>query len=219
MPIVSYLTVYKRALAELKDPQIKVLLNKDKLLFCEVMYNFLENAIPLFTNPFPVVKRLKKRQVPDLYEESLVADGFNDTFKLQWEPLPDMDFGNAIFQFSVDKEIVNGKYDADNNTVILDITPFEYQVIDVKIYSIGGFDIDLFEEEIYILSQWVVVCWAEYINNNKLDIDRLLGDADFKLTSNAPTTNAKTNWYYSARENASKRMEKYAWDAQMQRLY
>ena len=58
-----------------------------------------------------------------------------------------------------------------------------------------------------------MVCWAEYVENNKLDIDRLLGDTDFSLTSNSTTTQAKTSWYVVNRETASKRMNKYAWDS------
>ena len=64
-----------------------------------------------------------------------------------------------------------------------------------------------------------MVCWSEYVNNNRLDIDRLLGDGDFKLPSNATTTNAKVNWFLVNRERVTKHMSKYAWAAAIKKVY
>lgn len=56
-----------------------------------------------------------------------------------------------------------------------------------------------------------MACWSEYIMNDKLDIIRLLGDTDFKLTANGTTTTSKFNWNIVNRETVTKRMNHYAW--------
>lgn len=60
----SYFTIYKRAITEFKDPTLKNLLDNDTVMFSQVMYNFLENAISLFTNPIPAQKRVNDRVPP-----------------------------------------------------------------------------------------------------------------------------------------------------------
>lgn len=212
----SYFVVYKKVLSELKDPHLKAVLDYDEISFCEIMYNFLLNAIPLFSDPFFVIKRLKDRTEPNISSVSYISDGMISDYKLPYV-IPEDDVDNYLIRCKVDGE--NVKYTYTTETITLEVTPFEYSKIDIDVYFVGEWNIPLYEEETYILSQWVVVCWAEYTNNNKLDIDRLLGDTDFKLTSNSSTTTAKTAWYNSVRENASKRMNKFAWDARRLGLY
>lgn len=81
-----YLAVYTRAITELKDPHIKALFNNDEVLFNQVMYNFLENAISLFTNPIKVVTRLQKRKDPYILSSFFTGDGVTNEFKLTEKP-------------------------------------------------------------------------------------------------------------------------------------
>lgn len=214
----SFLEIYNMAIAELKDPQLKATLAQNQVMFCKVMYNFFVNAISLFTNPLAVADRLSKRDEPIYHSDTFTGDGNTVTFT--FSVLPDADkIDNVVYCYEVGDEYVAGDYDQTTGTVKFQQPP-DYDVpVVIGWYYVGQFDIQLLEKEKYILSEWVMVCWSEYVNNNRLDIDRLLGDGDFKLPSNATTTNAKVNWFVVNRETVTKHMSKYAWDAAIKKVY
>lgn len=214
----SFLEIYNMAIAELKDPQLKATLAQNPVMFCKVMYNFFVNAISLFTNPLAVADRLSKRDEPIYHSDTFTGDGNTATFT--FSVLPEADkIDNVVYCYEVGNEYVHGDYDQTTGTVTFQQPPdYGVQVV-ISWYYVGQFDIQLLEKEKYILSEWVMVCWSEYVNNNRLDIDRLLGDGDFKLPSNATTTNAKVNWFVVNRETVTKHMSKYAWDAAIKKVY
>ena len=214
----SFLEIYNMAIAELKDPQLKATLAQNPIMFCKVMYNFFVNAVSLFTNPLAVADRLSKRDEPIYHSDTFTGDGNTVTFT--FSVLPDADkIDNVVYCYEAGDEYVSGDYDQTTGTVTFQQPPDYGVPVVIGWYYIGQFDIQLLEKEKYILSEWVMVCWSEYINNNRLDIDRLLGDGDFKLPSNATTTNAKVNWFVVNRETVTKHMSKYAWDAAIKKVY
>ena len=214
----SFLEIYNMAIAELKDPQLKATLAQNPIMFCKVMYNFFVNAISLFTNPLAVADRLSKRDEPIYHSDIFTGDGNAVTFT--FSVLPDADkIDNVVYCYEAGDEYVSGDYDQTTGTVTFQQPPDYGVPVVIGWYYIGQFDIQLLEKEKYILSEWVMVCWSEYVNNNRLDIDRLLGDGDFKLPSNATTTNAKVNWFVVNRETVTKHMSKYAWDAAIKKVY
>ena len=214
----SFLEIYNMAIAELKDPQLKATLAQNPIMFCKVMYNFFVNAISLFTNPLAVADRLSKRDGPVYHSDTFTGDGNAVTFT--FSVLPDADkIDNVVYCYEAGDEYVSGDYDQTTGTVTFQQPPDYGVPVVIGWYYIGQFDIQLLEKEKYILSEWVMVCWSEYVNNNRLDIDRLLGDGDFKLPSNATTTNAKVNWFVVNRETVTKHMSKYAWDAAIKKVY
>ena len=214
----SFLEIYNMAIAELKDPQLKATLAQNPIMFCKVMYNFFVNAISLFTNPLAVADRLSKRDEPVYHSDTFTGDGNAVTFT--FSVLPDADkIDNVVYCYEAGDEYVSGDYDQTTGTVTFQQPPDYGVPVVIGWYYIGQFDIQLLEKEKYILSEWVMVCWSEYVNNNRLDIDRLLGDGDFKLPSNATTTNARVNWFVVNRETVTKHMSKYAWDAAIKKVY
>ena len=214
----SFLEIYNMAIAELKDPQLKATLAQNPVMFCKVMYNFFVNAISLFTNPLAVADRLSKRDEPIYHSDTFTGDGNTTTFT--FSVLPEADkIDNVVYCYEAGDEYVSGDYDQTTGTVAFQQPPDYGVPVVIGWYYIGQFDIQLLEKEKYILSEWVMVCWSEYVNNNRLDIDRLLGDGDFKLPSNATTTNAKVNWFVVNRETVTKHMSKYAWDAAIKKVY
>lgn len=214
----SFLEIYNMAIAELKDPQLKATLAQNPVMFCKVMYNFFVNAISLFTNPLAVADRLSKRDEPIYHSDTFTGDGNAVTFT--FSVLPDADkIDNVVYCYEAGDEYVSGDYDQTTGTVTFQQPPDYGVPVVIGWYYVGQFDIQLLEKEKYILSEWVMVCWSEYVNNNRLDIDRLLGDGDFKLPSNATTTNAKVNWFVVNRETVTKHMSKYAWDAAIKKVY
>ena len=214
----SFLEIYNMAIAELKDPQLKATLAQNPVMFCKVMYNFFVNAISLFTNPLAVADRLSKRDEPVYHSDTFTGDGNAVTFT--FSVLPDADkIDNVVYYYEAGDEYVSGDYDQTTGTVTFQQPPDYGVPVVIGWYYIGQFDIQLLEKEKYILSEWVMVCWSEYVNNNRLDIDRLLGDGDFKLPSNATTTNAKENWFVVNREKVTKQMSKDDWDEAIKKVY
>lgn len=215
-----FFDVYKRAVTEFKDPTLKKLLDSKTILFCETMYNFLENAIELFTNPAMARKRVRDFQSPEDYNTQYISDGASTIITLLESP-PEELVPYSIVE-AINKTtgiVVDGVYDPIANTfTILEPLPIN-EVLNIEIYYIGNWNLKLIGEEEYITSQFIVSCWSEYINNDKLDIIRLLGDTDFKLTSNSSTTTSKTKWNIVNREVATKRMSKFAWDAKSLGVY
>ena len=231
----SYFTVYKRAITEFKDPTLKNLLENDTVMFSQVMYNFLENAISLFTNPIPAQKRVNDRVPPKFYSQTFIGDGSNKQFTLTDAPDASL-IDDCLFEYTVDgnkvkgvytdvaggevgKAIVGKSHTKGIPTVMLDPAPFDGAEVIVNIYYVGNWNVNLYPMEEYILSEFIMAAWSEYIQNDKLDIVRLLGDTDFKLTSVSSATTSKSSWYIVNRETVTKRMTKYAWDAAIQRLY
>ena len=214
----SFFEVYKRAITEFKDPTLKALLENNTILFSETMHNFLLNAISLFTNPLKAAQRIHDVTEPYTLTNTFVGDGAIDTFVLSEYPSDEV-IDDCIFEYRVDGELVNAEYIKDDNSAKFSEIPPESSNISILVYYIGKWNVTLYDEEAYILSQFIVACWSEFINNDKLDIIRLLGDTDFKLSSNATTTQAKTHWNIVNREVVDKRMNKYAWDCVSSRRY
>lgn len=213
-----FLEIYNMAIAELKDPQLKATLTQNPIMFCKVMYNFFVNAISLFTNPLAVTERLSKRDEPEYHSDVFSGDGETSTFTFSVLP-PSDKLDNVVCCYEDGNEYVDCQYDTETGIVTFPTVPQNGVRVVIAWYYTGQFDIELFDKEKYILSEWVMVCWSEYVNNNRLDIDRLLGDNDFKLPSNATTTNAKVNWFIVNRETVTKHMSKYAWDAAIKKVY
>lgn len=214
----SYLDVYTRAITEFQDPQLKALYKNDIILFTQVMGNFMLNAVSLFSRPAKVRKRLSKNKSPYKLTEVFSGDGCKKVFYLK-SILNKNDTQHMIFSINVNDKKYEVEYDSSNNCIILPFTPSLGEEFILSIYYVGAFEAELYPEEVYILAQWLMVCWSEYVNNNRMDIDRLLGDTDFKLPSNSTTTTAKTNWYIVNRETATKRMMNYAWECEKDGRY
>lgn len=214
----SFLEIYNMALGKFIDPDIKYLFNNDEVMFNQVMYNFLENAIPLFKNPIGAAKRLVERENPYYINEKFIGDDFRDMFIFS-KPIKKRYKNSYIYRFLVNDNYVSGKYDEMTNSVILDVVPKSNDLVNITLYYPGAFKETLYLDEVVVLAQFLSACWAENVMNDKLDIMRILGDTDFKLTSNAGTTTAKSSWFNVDRELADKRMNSYAWNAKMRRIY
>ncbi len=207
----SYFTAYERAVTEFKDPTLKKMLLENTILFNETMYNYLENAIELFTNPKEARKRISDRKTPQYFENEFISDGVKTEFVLLNFP-DDLLVENCIFEAICNNQVLIGSYDINTHTYKISEPQLVGSEIFINVYYIGEWNVTLYPEELYIVSQFVMACWSEYVSNDKLDIMRLLGDTDFKLTSNAPTTQAKVAWNIVNRETVVKRMNKFAWD-------
>lgn len=214
----SFIEIYTMAIAEIQDPNFKMLFDSNVLLFTKAMSNFMDNAIASFSRPIGVRKRLAVANQPyDLYWE-FVGDGVSKEFALS-PPPSQSDLWNIVFRYKVDGVQVLAEYDELLSEVVFQEEPASGARVVVECGFVGNFSHELYLEEKSLLAQWLMVCWSEYIQNNRLDIDRLLNDTEFKLTSSASSTQAKTAWFIVNRETVEKKMLQYAWEAKITGIY
>lgn len=214
----SFIEIYTMAISEIQDPNFKMLFESNVLLFTRAMSNFMDNAIASFSRPIGVRKRLAVANQPyDLHWE-FIGDGVTKEFVL-FPPPSQSDLWNIVFRCKVDGKQVPVEYDEQLSAVVFQEEPEDGSKVVVECGFVGNFVHELYLEEKSLLAQWVMVCWSEYIRNNRLDIDRLLNDTEFKLTSSASSTQSKTVWFIVNRETVEKKMLQYAWEAKITGIY
>lgn len=203
-----YTNIYTRAISELEDPAISSAYVTSPLSFFKIMYNYFNNAIPLFTIPKSVQLKLIDATKPSGKTELFSGNGIITVFPLTSTPTV-----NAYFNYLVNGVSVIGTYNTVGNSVtITPAPPIGTEDVSIEWYDTGNFNQTLLAREERILSFLLVQCWSEKEKNFLLDIRRLLSDTDFKLSAESTTMREKGNWYNSIRENAESEMKKYSWD-------
>jgi len=209
-----YSKIYTRAINLLEDPRITSAFESNPIDFFGIMYGYLDNAIPLFITPQAMQSKLSDRTLPTGQIELFNGDGINNVFHLSTTPTT-----GALFNFMVANVEVIGSYDSlTNNVTLVNIPPIGVENVSIEWYTDGQFNLTLIDRQELILAMLVVQCWSEKERNFLLDIRRLLGDTDFKLISEANSTNSKNNWFANVREHAETEMKKYSWDIYQENL-
>lgn len=214
---INFSEIYTRAISLIDDPFITKAYNSSPINFYKIMYSYFQDAIPRFNNPMIVASRLSNRTNPDGYVEVFDGNGIDDTFVLSTTPKTD-----SVYQFKIGDVYVEGTYNAIDNSVT-----FPYPIISnscgsFEWYWCGEFNdefLNICNSNLYlylidmiksILSELLILNWAEKEKNFLLDIRRLLNDTDFKLNDSAASNRSKTNWYDSMREASEKHMNQLA---------
>jgi len=200
--------IYTRAINEFDDYRINTAYSNNYISFFKIMYNYLDNAIPLFNIPKIMINKLLDRVKPIDTIELFDGDGHETNFVLT--SIPTLD---AYFYYIIDNITVDGTYDSLTNSITLNtVAPLGTENITIEWYDSGSFNETLSEREERILSYLLVQNWGEKEKNFLLDIRRLLNDTDFKLSAESTNMREKGNWYHSMREHAVKDMKQYSWD-------
>lgn len=201
-----FTNIYSRAINEFNDPFITSTYG-NTITFFQTMFGYLNNCIPEFIIPEIIIPKLQDITSPSGQTELFNGDGINTNFILTTIPVT-----GSYFVYTVSGVVVTGTYNSGTNSVILDIAPaIGTNNVSIQWYYPGQFNQTLISREERILSMLWVVNWAEKEKNHLLDIRRLLNDTDFRLTAEAPTMNAKGNWYITMREEATAAMKQYSW--------
>lgn len=208
----SYTDIYAKSIAEIGDPSIDREFATKEVEFCKTMYNFLDNAIPMFITPTIQISRLSDRTEPQDVIELFNGTGSTSVFTLSSTPT-----STSLFLYMVGDVVVDGTYNSGTNQVTLSSNPIAgTENVWIEWYDPGQFNQTLNYQEKAILAQFLVCCWAEKEKNFLLDIRRLLNDDDFKLNAEGNNMQAKGNWFYSMREKAEKSMNAYSWQQYVQ---
>lgn len=203
----NFIEIYDSAINEIDDPNITNAYKSSAISFFKIMYNYLNNAIPLFNNPLSMYSKLIDISVPQGETEIFVGDGITQIFNISSTPLSD-----SIFEYKINDLTLEGTYNSIDNTIkFSEPIPLDSEGT-FDWYYTGQFNTDIDIRAKRILSKLLVVCWAEKEKNFLLDIRRLLNDTDFKLHDASASTKAKVGWYGDMREESEKLMNAYAWE-------
>ena len=151
--------IYTRAINEFDDYRINTVYSNNYISFFKIMYNYLNNAIPLFNIPKIMTNKLSDKVNPIDIIELFSGDGQETNFVLTSTPTLD-----AYFYYIIDDVPTNGVYDSLTNSVTLhSIAPLGTENITIEWYDSGYFNETLSEREERILSYLLVQNWAEKV--------------------------------------------------------
>ena len=204
----SFIQIYTEAINKLEDPRITKKFQESIIDFCGIMYNFLIDAIPNFTTPSFVVDKLKDITEPKNYTQQYTCNGSENVFIINY-PINN----DGILEINVDgNDKIGFSISYNTSSIVLDMPPQQNSILTINYYEDGFFNTSLNNEEIGILSDILIYCWATKEENYLLDIRRLLQDTDFKLHNAAQSISGKIGWINNLRETWQKRMNNYAWN-------
>lgn len=204
----SFITIYTQAINKIEDPRLTKKFEESIIGFCNIMYNFLVDAIPNFTTPSFITSKLSDITNPVYYEQQETCNGVDVVFIIKY-PIND----TGIIEVDIDgNNKVGFTVNYQTSSIILDVAPTQNSTLTIKYYEDGFFNKNLNDEEIGILSDILIYCWATKEENYLLDIRRLLQDTDFKLHNASQSISGKIGWINNLRETWQKRMNNYAWN-------
>ena len=218
---ILFSEIYEKAIGLFDDPQITMAYNNNIIQFNKLMYTYLQNSISLFNNPARIGFLLSNYTPPNGQMEVFEADGINNKFVL------DDNFNiisNSELDFCINGISVNGELDKENRTIIFtDILPIG-QEYSFEQYFSGEFLDDfssvsgtiearnsIVNQIKDILARLLVKSWGESKRNFLLDIQNLLTDTDFKLSSNSKILDSKNDWINQLDSEILQMENKLAW--------
>ena len=218
---ILFSEIYEKSIGLFDDPKITLSYKKNKIQFHKLMYTYLQNSISMFNNPARIGFLLSKYTAPKGTMEVFQGDGINSTFILDenFELIPNSDLGFYINGFEV-----NGKLNIENRNVSFDEILPEGQEYSFEQYFPGEFlddfsTVSKSSEALFsiigqikdILARLLVKSWAEDQRNFLLDIQNLMTDTDFKISSNSGILNSKNNWVDQLNGEVLQMQNKLAW--------
>lgn len=218
---ILFSEIYEKSIGLFDDPKITLSYKKNKIQFHKLMYTYLQNSISMFNNPARIGFLLSKYTAPKGTMEVFQGDGINSTFILDenFELIPNSDLGFYINGFEV-----NGKLNIENRSVSFDEILPEGQEYSFEQYFPGEFlddfsTVSKSSEALFsivgqikdILARLLVKSWAEDQRNFLLDIQNLMTDTDFKISSNSGILNSKNNWVDQLNGEVLQMQNKLAW--------
>lgn len=218
---ILFSEIYEKSIGLFDDPKITLSYKKNKIQFHKLMYTYLQNSISMFNNPTRIGFLLSNYTPPKGTMEVFQGDGVNNTFVLdeQFKLIPNSDLGFYINGFEV-----NGNLDVGNRTISFNEILPEGQEYSFEQYFPGEFlddfsTVSKSSESLFsivgqikdILARLLVKSWAENQRNFLLDIQNLMTDTDFKISSNSNILNSKNNWVDQLNGEVLQMQNKLAW--------
>lgn len=218
---ILYSEIYEKAIALFDDPKITQAYKKNKIQFNKLMYTFLQNSISLFNNPARIGFLLANNTPPNGQMEVFVSDGANKTFILDENFIV---ISNSEIGFYINGIPTNGSFDEEKRQVSFNEQLPIGQEYSFEQYYSGEFlddfssvskckeaRVSIVSQIKDILSRLLVKSWAESKRNFLLDIQNMMTDTDFSLSSNSAILNSKNNWINQLDSEVLQLQNKLSW--------
>ena len=201
------------------DPDINNAFETNEILFCKMMYSYLQNSISLFDNPSKIAFRLSNYTEPIGKTEIFEADGINKDF------VSEMIFRDDSKKiYMEDNVIVQGDYDQNTKIVSFNNVLNLGQQYFFERYFVGCFNEDFLDisnssdgQQFIInrikdiLARLLIKSWAEETRNFLLDIKNLLSDSDFKVHPNSSVLRSKNEWVAQMDKELAELQNRLSW--------
>lgn len=202
--------IYILSVKQFDDPFVQRQYNGSMIALYSDLYGYLTVAIPEFTRPSGITKKISEIVIPSGETETFDGDGNTVAFNITVIPI-----ANSIIEVSVDSVVLQStEYTFDTETNVLTFANAPTAGTDnvqFSWYFPGEFSADLNTYEKNILSDLLIYKWTLKEKNHLPDIRRLLRDTDYQLYSESTSISAKIDLTDVAREKADKGMKDYGW--------
>lgn len=218
---ILYSEIYEKAIALFDDPKITQAYKKNKIQFNKLMYTFLQNSISLFNNPARIGFLLANNTSPKGQMEIFESDGVNSSFLLNENFII---IPNSEIAFYINGCPTFGNFDENSRIVTFkEQLPIGQEYSFEQYYSGEFLDdfssisssneakMSIISQIKDILSRLLVKSWAESKRNFLLDIQNMMTDTDFSLSSNSSILTSKNNWINQLESEVFQMQNKLAW--------
>lgn len=166
-------------------------------VFYRRMWNYMEQALPLFNRPPTMLYRLKDYTVPS-YSDVLVSassvglDGSVETGITGFEICSAGIIGEDAYGDPAYTPLTVVSYDSETGVVVISGEYDDDDTIDIDFYTSGSLSATLNDTEKGILAFCIYDVWEHRFDNNALERASKVRDANFTTISEASQTQAGT---------------------------
>lgn len=212
METTNFADVYEYAVAEIDDVRLENLKKTNPALYLRRLWDYLRNAIPLFSSPMGMVKKLENYVAPTFDDETFVCDGQTTVFTLSTGGeciCVTNDRGNVVAviipaESTTDRGVT---YDEETHTLTFATAP--HGEIYVDLYTDGYFNFDLNIKELSILGIAFRLVWFSKIANTFLRTTPKIKDKNFNMDSSWGVEQADTAKVKSLKTELVDAMKEY----------
>lgn len=198
MGTTPFMSVYEYGFTEIDDVRMSDLMDENPALFLRRCWDYLRNAIPLFTDPKGMQDKLQDYVAPVFSDASFQGDGTSTVFHGEaGEQYVDVLVnGSVVSVIEVEGDApvtVNGvTYDPVTGDITFDTAPAADATIEVDFSIDGYFNSELNQDEIAILGKCFSVVWFNKIANTFLRTTPKIKDKNFNTDSSFGVEQADT---------------------------
>ena len=148
----SFLNIYGSAIAEIDDPDLTYVFNQNPtspIQFYKILYQFLNNAWPLYNNPMTELAKLTPQNPPVGALETFTGGSSN--YLLSTTPVD-----NSYFEYKISGSVTSGSYNSTSGCVTFDTGIPVEETGSVEWYFPGEFIATLSQLEIVILGKLLI---------------------------------------------------------------
>lgn len=200
MGTTPFMDVYDYAFTEIDDVRMSDLMDENPALFLRRCWDYLRNAIPLFTDPKGIQNKMQDYVAPILTDVGYTGDGTTTVFSgtANAEDIVVMVGAEVVAILEADLEsgdpvTDNGvTYDPATGDITFAEAPAVNDIISIDFSAGGYFNQELTKDEIAILGKCFSIVWFNKIANTFLRTTPKIKDKNFNTDSSFGVEQADT---------------------------